>query len=395
MTSSCKTPLFLLLLCVLVSPSRAQEINDICARASPLSITTISSGDVVSGTTVNEVGVTADDDVPTALALVRCGEYGTFDITTPGRWYRFLGNGATVKATTCGAEQFRHRISVFVEGGPLAVERQQEDEGACDRLACLMSSIAPDPYCNVDDTTANATNPSVSLEWRTVEKQVYYVLVHDQFNGEHGAFDLQLQDLTPVPANDLCATASLLPSGVTVQATTVGATPASTTSGCGRVTSSTTPSVFYHIPATPEVTNVTLTACSRLSYMDVTVFSKEKTDSCRDLTCFDQDLQLGIPCDVDNTGLGSRVQFLTTPGQDYTVQVQVLNDDTSNNDSGDPDVETAIFAIRMRQREIASLDPNAAQGASNGRRAGMSTLPMLLSLSTMGVAFLALSTYIL
>ncbi len=156
--------------------------NDNCAGALVLSC-----GNTV---TVNTANATND-----AAGSALCGT----TITTPGVWYRIVGNGQQMTISTIGLTTADTKLMVF--------------SGSCAGLVCVGGN---------DDFTGLQS----SVTWNSVNGTTYYVLAA-LFTGT-GSFPMSLSCVTPcpVPSNDLCANAPILNLGTNNNQTHVG-------TGCG------------------------------------------------------------------------------------------------------------------------------------------------------------------
>lgn len=147
--------------------------NDLCNDAIPLGINT-----VVPGTTV---GATVDSSFPF------CGT----SVTSPGVWYKVVGTGTTMTASTCndgnsntGSATYDTKISVFC--------------GSCSIPICV---------AGLDDTVGECTDFSTKLSWPSAANVEYLILVHG-FGGATGDFNLAiLDDGIPTTAPQICPSA--------------------------------------------------------------------------------------------------------------------------------------------------------------------------------------------
>lgn len=135
--------------------------NDDCETAQP-----INCGTTVQGTTVGALPDSPPD----------CGT----DITAPGVWYSFLGNGGTVVLSTCSDPGYDTKINVYT--------------GVCDDLTCIGGN----------DDGPNGCFPGSELTFGTEDGVTYLVLVQG-YNGDQGTFNLELD----------CPTC-IVPAGITV-----------------------------------------------------------------------------------------------------------------------------------------------------------------------------------
>lgn len=144
-------------------------VNALCSDALP-----ITCGDAVNGSTVNGLLATA----PTCAGA---------NITAPGVWYRFSGNGDDVTLATCGLASFDSKISVFT--------------GSCAALVCAGGN---DDGVGCSGNTSTVTIP-------TQNGTDYLVLVHGYLTNT-GTFTLTMTcapPCAPLAANDDCANAEL------------------------------------------------------------------------------------------------------------------------------------------------------------------------------------------
>ncbi len=136
--------------------------NDACADALPIVI----DGSPAVGQTLT---ATIDDEA----GLEDC-DFG--EITTPGVWYTFVGNGEVLQAATCVAD-YNTRLSVY--------------SGDCTNLICEAG--------NDDSETCGAESLSSSVNICTVAGITYYILVHGSDAEPVGNFELTLSTATDVP----------------------------------------------------------------------------------------------------------------------------------------------------------------------------------------------------
>lgn len=119
-----------------------------------------------------------------------------FVFQAPGVWYKVLGTGSTMRASTCNAATSLDTvISVFA---------------SCDSVSCFDSN---DQFCG---------NQS-EIEWDTEEGQEYFILVHGWSTDEIGPFELSLTEIVP-PTNDICSDATSIEIGESLTGSTEIAT---------------------------------------------------------------------------------------------------------------------------------------------------------------------------
>ncbi len=141
--------------------------NDLCADG-----IAITCGSIVSGSTRNSTF----DNVGT------CGTSNT----TGGVWYKFVGTGQGVTASTCDFANFDTKLSVF--------------EGSCEGISCVGG--------NDDDCPGFRS----AVSWTSQLGATYYILVHG-FGAAQGEFELAIE-CCDGPANDNICDAQSLTIGV-------------------------------------------------------------------------------------------------------------------------------------------------------------------------------------
>ncbi len=155
-------------------PALAQigPANDSCGGAiGPLAIP--------SSTLGATIGTTPDPGLPD------CGDPNT----APGVWYRVIGNGNRITATTCnapgagGAASYDSRLSIFC--------------GPCSALVCVAEN---------DDNCVGGSNQFAStVSWCSQPGIEYRILVHGFASTDFGTFTLRLtQDGLPCAAEVVC-----------------------------------------------------------------------------------------------------------------------------------------------------------------------------------------------
>lgn len=134
-----------------------QPTNDLCEDAILLSIPSVTSGSTTEAT--------FDDDVP------HCG---TALVTAPGVWYKVIGNGNQLTATTCREfYDYDDQISIF--------------ESGCDVLTCITGN---------DDNCSGFNNLHATVTWCSKPEREYLIFVHG-FSGATGDFELEIIDGFP------------------------------------------------------------------------------------------------------------------------------------------------------------------------------------------------------
>ncbi len=156
-------------------------LNDFCADAFP-----IACGSSTAGTTVN---ATIDVGTPTC---------GSATVTSPGVWYKFIGNGGITTLSLCGGATFDTKLGVY--------------GGTCGALVCVGGN---DDFCGLQ---SEVTIPTTS-------GTTYYVLVHS-FGGATGAFTLTLTCTCPTLSVNPVANQTVCNNGATTAVTFTGLEPA-------------------------------------------------------------------------------------------------------------------------------------------------------------------------
>ncbi|SMD32782.1 Por secretion system C-terminal sorting domain-containing protein [Reichenbachiella faecimaris] len=172
--------------------------NDFCSEA-----ITVAVGQTVSGNTTF-----ATNDAAVAPA---CGSNFVDETDEQGAsvgvWYRIVGNGETIKLSTCDFADFDTSISVYA--------------GSCSTgLDCLAG--------NDDDDECSGNRSTV--KFNSLEGHEYYVLV-DGYDSDSGEFDMTVssQPTIPPPANDNCNEAEQLTVFAEVEGTPSSGTNANAT----------------------------------------------------------------------------------------------------------------------------------------------------------------------
>ncbi|RMG91526.1 MAG: hypothetical protein D6706_18150, partial [Chloroflexi bacterium] len=134
-------------------------------------------------------------------------------ITAPGVWYHFAGTGDFITLSTCNQADFDTKISVW--------------SGSCGNLTCVGGN----------DDGQGCSGFTSEFSFQSQAGVDYYILVH-AFGTQTGVFSLTLScspACSPVPANDVCASAAPLVPGqtcVTDTFTNECASSATTASAC-------------------------------------------------------------------------------------------------------------------------------------------------------------------
>jgi hypothetical protein len=141
----------------LTEPAYCAELTDFPTMAptvtppTPMNDLCIDAKSILPGTTTSgsSLGATFDD----------VGFCGTIN-SSPGVWYKIVGDGASFKVDTCEFASFDTRISIF--------------EGSCASLECLTGN---DQALEFDCFTTGASR----VTFPTVLGTTYYILVHGNF----------------------------------------------------------------------------------------------------------------------------------------------------------------------------------------------------------------------
>lgn len=263
--------LMLLALSCFVQMTFAQ--NDECANA-----ILIGPG-VTSGTTV---GAAIDTGLPT------CGT----DVTAPGVWYTFTGNGGTADIDVCGGGFYDSKLNAY--------------SGSCGALVCETG--------NDDSFLCGFFSVRSAISFSTTNGETYYVLVQG-FSGAVGSFDLNFAlspPPPPAPANDLCANAEPIACGDSKTANTSGGTIEGGPT-CGDALGTEGPDAWYTFTGTGDF--VTISTCNPGTDYDTQLGIY--TGTCGNFTCVtgdDQDFDCAFSADH------TTVEFLSVAGTVYYVR---------------------------------------------------------------------------
>ena len=211
--------------------------NDDCSGAAALSC-----GQTVSGSTA----ATNPDNSP-ACTGISVGTGG-------GVWYKVIGNGGFLRASTCSAAtSYDTKLHVYT--------------GSCNSLGCV---AANDDYFSTPYTCASSSLNSI-VEWCSNPGQIYYVLVNG-FGTATGNFELSL-DCGSVPSVAISAVGPLCE---TAASTTLSAyPPGGTFSGPG-----VSGGVFSPSAAGPGTHLITYSVCNLSATTSITVIATPANDLC-------------------------------------------------------------------------------------------------------------------
>jgi len=275
--------------------------NDFCITSIDMQVSLAQSTSVTEPQHTYGTNVDATvDNVPI------CGDV---EVNGHGIWYRSVGTGNRIQASTCNqavpdmdsnsfvpstlspgvVTDFDTQISVF--------------RGGCRSLECVGAN---NDRCGVQS----------SVNFLVNQGEVFYVLVHGSAEGR-GSFGLVLEEIFPQVGNDFCDTATSItvpPGGTTTEF--VGSTEDALYDNVEEcVVPNTSPGVWYTLVGTGLT--ITATTCGSMTNFDtrISVF----TGSCAALECVtgnDDTSQEEISC-----GLQSTASWLSVEGQTYYVRV--------------------------------------------------------------------------
>lgn len=254
--------------------------NDLCVNAESVSVGTLTSGDTEQAS-------------PDGL-----GECQGVSASAAGIWYRVVGTGDVITASTCEGSQatFDTTLSVYT--------------GSCDGPVCVASN---DDASGIRDTCSY-------VEWASTMGEEYFIRVAG-FGTETGTFDLTISELV-TPPNDQCVDAT--PIDVASGAIQFGSTATATLNPtfanlpdntCENVDA---PGVFYSVVGTGEIFVATTTHPSTDFDTKLNVYR----GSCLIPIC--------IGSNDDSAGATSEVTFQTEVGQTYNILVHGFNGATGN-----------------------------------------------------------------
>jgi hypothetical protein len=178
--SSCGTTTIECLSC----SAPAAPVNDLVCNA-----TTISCGQIISGTTVNATNSGVGEN-----------SFCNVSQTQPGVWYRVTGTGQIMTAYLCNTA-WDSKISVF-------------SGTSCSALTCVGGN---------DDYGPSCATSSASYQWTSTVGLNYYILVHGY--SSNSAFQIGLICSTPPPSNptSISATSNIVCNGTSTTLTANGA----------------------------------------------------------------------------------------------------------------------------------------------------------------------------
>lgn len=142
-------------------------------------------------------------------------------------WYKVIGDGGGLRASTCGpGTDFDTRLSIYTGDN-------------CQRLRCLIS----------DD---NGCGFQSSVYWSSKNLETYYILVHGNLFSSFGDFTLSIERYSPNTINDFCVNA--LPASTTTL--NLGSTKNATYDGMETcVVPNTAPGIWYYVEGSGKKTS--------------------------------------------------------------------------------------------------------------------------------------------
>lgn len=290
-------------------PPMPDPTNSMCADAiGPLVV-----GESVQGATGGALNAQAP----------QCG--GATEQLGSGVWYLVKGTGQAMILSTCPPEgeywqenDFHKQISLF--------------EGSCDGLVCI------DGGSYVSHRDHSTCFGSAGVSWDTVEGKDYYVLIHGEYIGSSGNFNLYLD---VAPPNYQCDFSTPLNLGNMVEGTTLYGDQQNIAE-CGDASSQNSNGAWYTIINEESVakrfiaTTCTLGEESSIN-VQVSVF---RGDDCNSLLCVDGSNSTdpeGI-CFLKEAG----VAWLAEPNEVYHILVHHEEWD-----------DVGTFSLEVRETELA------------------------------------------
>lgn len=263
--------------------------NDLICNA-----VTVTCGTTTPGTLINATNSGTGENNT-------CGAWAQ---STPGVWYKFVGNGDLVTFSMCG-QTYDSQLAIFT--------------GTCAAPVCYSANDDNGPAC--------AGLPS-SISFTSVVGQTYFIKVFtyqfafvNQYN-----FNLAVTCSTPAaaPVNDLICNAITVACGSTTAGTTTGATNFGTNevNTCGSYTQN-TPGVWYKIVGTGQV--ITASLCGGTNDSELAIF-QSATGNCNTATCLASNDDNGPAC----TGLSASIAWSSVAGTTYFIKVFSYSTATPN-----------------------------------------------------------------
>jgi len=253
------------------SPSETENppLNDVCENAQELQLKESAVGS-------------------TRLATLEDYEQlgcGVADSDGPGVWFKVVGQGKAITASTCGGTNFKTRLAVF------------RADSSCQELECVAKN---------DPRIRGNCDLHASVIWSAEEDELYFILIRG-WKEEVGDFQITIHsDLAP---NDKCSGAILVEvqGNQFVQGSTVAATVDN--APCRGIQGGKDPGVFYRVVGTGS--RVIVSTCWGTEFD--TVISVFMGD-CGTLRC--------VVSNDDFCGKQSRVTFDSVENENYYILVQ-------------------------------------------------------------------------
>ena len=298
------------------------EDNNQCVAATAIDTDTM-LGQMILG---SNFAATLDTDIPVCAS---------FESEAPGIWYRVVGTGSIMRASTCDpTTDFDTQITVY--------------SGSCDALSCV----------GTDD---NSCGVQSSVAWSSTEGTVYYILVHGRLQSSVGQFALTVEEYKPLRENDFCSAAVAPPiNGSVVLGSTVGSYFDNTETCFGVPNAA--PGVWYFVNGTGTLLTASLCNDETNYETALTVFTGE----CIELEC----VAGNVAGARDDCGQSSEISWITKFNQPYYILVHGW--DTRVGDFGlvldepEPDVTNDYCVSAFFLSPSSSVVSGSTIGASQG-----------------------------
>lgn len=259
--------------------------NNLCSNPIVLEI-----GESISGTTNQGATPTVGQAIPFC-----------FNVDSRDLWYKVIGNGELLTASTCGLDtNFDTRLDVYIA----------ENESSCDVLSCLSTN---------DDACGSASS---EVEWQSFLGEVYIIRVYGFSETSFGDFELSISSraVTFDEVSDECETAVPLSPYSEVYGTTIGATPDPLLASCGEATSVVSGGVWYQVIG--DGNTLTATTCTPRTNFDTQI--SVYTGSCDGDNMLSMALMQCVNGNDQFCADQSSVEWSTEPGVIYYVVVSTF-----------------------------------------------------------------------
>jgi uncharacterized membrane protein len=240
----------------------------------------------VPSTTPGHTSAATLDNAPTCQRVTN---------TSPGVWYKVIGSGTMMTASTCDFADFDTKLSVYCSG--------------CGGYTCIAAA---------DNTCGQLiANDRAKVSWCSSPGAMYHILVHGA-GSETGSFDLDIsQDGTACgatlschPVNEKCDRAIPIEKGTTMVDNT-----GANTSAIGASCASSRNDIWYTYPTACDG-EITIDMCQGgLGSLNDTVLSVYESCGGFELGCNDDFADSTVDC-----GLRSAVVMPITPGQQLLIR---------------------------------------------------------------------------